>query len=457
MTVHIYHYNTHGEKRYFLGKEHHSLYDVIALNGNIVSLTPNGVAGFLSTSGKPFYIDPQTYAFQYPTIHLKADVSDKDKGEEPRFEFKPSIVKLAVERLGSIFANVITTDRPIHYAAFYNNNKINLETIDEVCSKIINFQLNTMIDEVDAETREYIEGNSNLTPQFIIAPYFSLTRHTWSKWFEINLCCFKRTKELCKQTPVFMAIVISRDLLSNYNTICDQIASMKPDGIVLWIDDFIEEYISDSEITNYIELLRELRKCTKTIYISHGGYLSLLLSRPETKGLVDGVGHSVNYGEHRGVVPIGGGIPMARFYLLSVHSRLRFGDAAGIAVGMNWLASEKIYRDKICKCRQCVDLFSTNKSAEKVFYAYGDNKPVTIRRRSGSIVRLEYPTKEAKQIATRHYLYNKAEEFKDVNEQSLNVLLQNLETTYNEIASQIGEEFVSHLLTWCQNLDCLTK
>ena len=79
MTEHIYHYNTHAEKRYFLGSEHHSLYDVIALNGNIVSHTPEGVAGFLAMAAKDFYIDPQTHAFQHATINLKRDVSDKKR------------------------------------------------------------------------------------------------------------------------------------------------------------------------------------------------------------------------------------------------------------------------------------------------------------------------------------------------------------------------------------------
>ena len=46
MSEHIYHYNVHSEQRYFVGPEHRDLYDLIFLNGNIVSHTPAGIAAF---------------------------------------------------------------------------------------------------------------------------------------------------------------------------------------------------------------------------------------------------------------------------------------------------------------------------------------------------------------------------------------------------------------------------
>ena len=119
---HIYHYNTHAEQRYFLGREHHEGYDMIALNGNIVSHTPAGVASFIAVSAKPFYIDPQTHAFQHATINLKKNVSDSKKGEEPKYEFKPSIKVLAKDRLGYPFDKVIEEDIPLDVNFFFDNN-----------------------------------------------------------------------------------------------------------------------------------------------------------------------------------------------------------------------------------------------------------------------------------------------------------------------------------------------
>ena len=99
-------------------------------------------------------------------------------------------------------------------------------------------------------------------------------------------------------------------------------------------------------------------------------------------------------------------------------------------------------------CHQCQELLSEKGRAESAFAEYGKSNPVTIARRSGAIVRLDYPTKGAKQAATRHYLYNKVKEFKDIEEKDFSTLLGELETTYNEISSYAGDDFVGHLFTW---------
>jgi hypothetical protein len=103
-------------------------------------------------------------------------------------------------------------------------------------------------------------------------------------------------------------------------------------------------------------------------------------------------------------------------------------------------------------CHQCQELFDEKGSAEKAFDLYGKSNPVTITRRDGTIVRLDYPTKEAKQAATRHYLYNKAKEFADVGTKASSELLQDLDTMYQEISADSGEDVVSHLRTWYQAL-----
>ncbi len=449
MATHIYHYNTHAEKRFFLGPEHHELYDMIALNGNIVSHTTAGIAGFIATAGKDFYINPQTCAFQHATIHLKRDVSDKKIGEKPRYEFKPSIIKLATERLGGAFSDVISLDRPIKPAVFLNNDgHIRDEAIDAVCNKVGEFQLRTMIDELDEEAREFIGDYSNLQPKFLIAPYFYLSPHNWLEWLKINIACYQRTKSIFRELPIYLCLVVSKEVLHNHDVIIDEISKVKPDGILLWIDELIEETLLESEIKKYIQFLQGLKQNTETIYNSHGGYLSNLLCHTQIGPLLNGVGHAMNYGEHRPIIPIGGGIPMARFYLYSIHSRLRFGDAAGIITAKGWLDSTTKYRKNVCKCHQCKELIEEKGSVELAFDGYGQSNPVTIARRSGTIVALEYPTREARQAAIRHYLYNKAKEFDDIHHKNFNELVGYLKNTYDEITLDLSEDYVSHLLTW---------
>lgn len=452
MPKHIYHYNTHAEKRYFLGPEHHDLYDIIGLNGNIVSYGPEGVAAFLATAAKDFYIDPQTHAFQHATIHLKRDVSDKKKKQPQLYKFKPSIIKLAKERLGPPFSDVITNDRPISTTVFLDNDNIKNNVIESVCQSVKQFQLDMIENELDDEAKEFIGESSSFKPAFVIAPYFYLSEHHWREWLKINISCYYKMKELVQEVPTYLSLVISRDALDNATAIVTAISGVKPDGILLWIDNHVEEELRKSEVERYIHFLQGLRKTTETIYNSHGGYLSILLSHSE-KACLDGVAHSVNYGEHRNVVPIGGGLPMARFYLHPVHSRLRWGDAADIVQPRGWLESVASYRKNICMCHQCQELFAEKGSAEKAFDLYGKSNPITITRRNGTIVRLDYPTKEAKQAATRHYLYNKAKEFDDVETKTWSELLQDLKTRYNEISAESGEDSVAHLRTWYGTLE----
>ena len=449
MAKHICHYNTHAEKRYFLGREHHDCYDMIAFNGNIVSHTPAGVAGFVATAGKDFYIDPQTHAFQHPTIHLKRDISDKEAGEPPQYEFKPSIVKLATERLGGAFSDVINGDRPVAPTAFLDSDgSVRNNAIDTICQSVGNFQLNTMIVELDDEAKELIGDLSNLKPNFLIAPYFCLATHRWREWLKINIACYQKTQALFRDLPIYLGLVLSKERLNDGAEIIEAISTVKPDGILLWIDEHVEEAIGVTDIERYVNFLQGIKGAAGTTYNSHGGYLSILLCHSQAGGLLDGVGHSMNYGEHRAVVPIGGGLPMAQFYLMSVHSRLRYADAAGIVQPKGWLDSVEQYRNNVCMCHQCQELLSEKGRAESAFAEYGKSNPVTIARRSGAIVRLDYPTKGAKQAATRHYLYNKVKEFKNIEENNFLTLLGELETTYNEISSDAGDDFVGHLFTW---------
>jgi len=305
------------------------------------------------------------------------------------------------------------------------------------------------------EAKKFIGDLSNLKPNFLIAPYFCLATHRWREWLKINIACYQKMKALFRDLPIYLGLVLSKERLNDRAEIIEAISTVKPDGILLWIDKHVEEALGVTDIERYVNFLQGIKGVVGTTYNSHGGYLSILLCHSEAGGLLDGVGHAMNYGEHRSVVPIGGGLPMAQFYLFSVHSRLRYADAAGIVQPKGWLDSVEQYRKNVCMCHQCQELLSEKGRAESAFAEYGKSNPVTIARRSGGIVRLDYPTKGAKQAATRHYLYNKAKEFDDVQNKSFNELLQNLQNTYNEITSDLGDGFISHLLTWQKTLDGL--
>lgn len=455
MSTHIYHYNVHSEQRYFLGKDFRKLFNLIALNGNIVSHTPSCVAAFLATVNKDFFIDPQTHAFQHPTINLKRDISDKKRGEDARYEFKPSIQKLAIERLGGPFAQVIEDDRPVAPTDFISDSgKVKNDIINNVCEKVIYFQKYTMVASLNSEEKEFISESSTFVPKFIIAPYFYLTPINFKEWLKININCYLRTRELEKDIPIYLNLVISKDLIfGKYRGIIkNAIKEIGPSGILLWIDDHIEEKLSEIEVRLFMNLLRELRNCTGTIYNLHGGYLSTLLCHSDSIDILSGVGHSINYGEHRSVIPVGGGIPLAHFYYPDLHSRLRFADALGIILTKKYLANKNVYQENVCSCKKCVELLSDAKTANEAFMAYGESNPVTFRRRTGSIVEIEYPTQEAKDVAAIHYLYNKAKEFDDLKEFDFSELMKQMLNAHRDIMISSGEEYVSHLINWHNGL-----
>jgi len=464
MPEHIYSYNMNAEQMYFLDSMFRDKYDCICLNGNIVSHTPAAVAAFLSTANKPFFINPQTHAFQHMTDHLKRKNKKTDK-----LEFKPSIEKLARDRLGGIFADVIKNDAPLSPSDFESNGSIDDSKISDICEGTIKFQLRTMLDELGEEEKEFIdkEEMESIKPKFVIAPYFYLSPRRYSQWLDINLECYKCTKNNLNDEDkyTYLAMVISKEALekgfdeikSKLKILSDKI---EIDGILLWIDNHDEENLTTNDIMNFIKFLKILRNVSSEVINLYGGYLSILFCH-EKLGLLDGVCHGINYGENRSVVPVGGGIPMARFYFPNIHSRLRTIDAIQIIRKKEWNMNIRQYNEKVCKCEQCCHLIKDIEENEEgqdqesiinnTLDLYNESNPVRVRRKSG-FVTMNYPTADAKRIAAKHYLYNKKREFDMLEDKPLDNLIHNLESAYNDLMDITGDEMISHLDNWNQSI-----
>ena len=252
---HIYSYNTHAEQKYFLGEDMRELYDLISFNGNIVAFSPSGIAGFVATAYKEFYIDPQTHAFQHSTIHLKRKDSKTGK-----YVFKNSIKSLANSYLKGPFSEVVINDRPLLPKHFYNeDNNIESHLVDEICEGSLNFQKNVLQDSLDQETKEFMEDKEELRPKFLIAPYFYLSPKRAEEWFKLTIKCYERSREIEKELPVYISLIISQEVLHQNelkSEIISKLGEINPDGILLWIDQFEEEGLSLSEVTNFINLLK---------------------------------------------------------------------------------------------------------------------------------------------------------------------------------------------------------
>jgi hypothetical protein len=448
MAIHLYHYNINAEQRSFLG-DLRNLFDLVGFNGNIVSHTPAGVAGFVATVGKPYFIDPQTHAFQHSTDKIKRDVSDRESGEPPRLEFKPSVEALATRHLGEPFSEVIEQDEPLRPQRFFDNSgNPDPTVIRSLCQRSLGFQTDILYDSLGSDDQEFISRNE-LRPEFIVAPYFCLDSRSIDSWLRVNEACYGITRELADSHEVYYSLVLPQEVLQfERSRIVQALRKLRPEGILLWVDNQYEEDLSEDEIDHYVSLLRDLHGVTGKVINIHGGYMSILLCHADAGQILDGVGHSVNYGECRPIVPVGGGIPLAPFYLPPIHSRLKFADALGVIRDMDWFDTETKYRQKVCSCIQCNEMIQQTGSAEGAFALYGETYQREYIRRDGVLVRRDFPTADTKRIAARHYLFNKAKEFDNVSERNLEVLLNDLQVTFREISREHGYELIGHLKRW---------
>jgi hypothetical protein len=157
-----------------------------------------------------------------------------------------------------------------------------------------------------------------------------------------------------------------------------------------------------------------------------------------------GVAHGPEFGEYRGVVPVGGGIPISRYYVPKLHARIRYRDAAAMFTQLGALGSADAFHERVCNCAQCKATLNGNAAN---FTEFGKGTIKNVRRKHG-IVRIQFPTAEAKLICLRHYLQRKSREYIGASEIDRSGLLNNLKAGEIEYRSVAGPTGVSHLKTW---------
>ena len=132
------------------------------------------------------------------------------------------------------------------------------------------------------------------------------------------------------------------------------------------------------------------------------------------------MGHGIEYGEYRPVIPVGGGVPLAKFYFPRFHKRVDYDpDAANILLEMNWIKDRNTYLNKICSCKMCQEVIRDDDVASG-FQEYGKT---AISKKNGKA----YPTAEAMDKSRRHYLNTKNREYEFCRSSSISDILQNLQ------------------------------
>lgn len=457
--MHILRYGTVAEKVHL--EKALSAYDCLSINGNSAAYVSNAIAKFIvekffSKPEKGFFIDPITYAFQNEIKLLKS--KSKTTGEE---SIKKSVKKL-IEFYG-FPANKVEAGVPIIVDDF-SSEDVKLE----FCKRILQFQYNLVYSHIkENDLQKYLDYAlpdaknriPQFRPQFLIAPYFYLDSQesSFDQWLNLNIefanMACQISLENCDGKDIFTQIVISKAVLTNVecmNKIIESYKKTNCTGYTIWVDDLNEQESSEDELLGFIHLLKGLNG--KPVYNMYGGYFSILLTH-KSIGLLSGVSHGLEYGESRKVYPVGGGIPVSKYYYLPLHHRLDFTKAyyllehAGIVdtTKENWGSSKKYYSD-ICGCSQCKTVIGD----DMINFVEFESKEFYEIHRKDQIMRRKKASSDTKQNCLYHYLLCKKWEFLRINKESINDLTNDLlshKKNY-ESCDSLREGELDYLCTW---------
>lgn len=414
----------HGEKIYF--SEGASLYSGIALNATIVALSPNAIGIFLLERQKPFFIDPQTYAFSCNPIHIMK----KETGE----------IKKSIQNLREEYEGPVQNKIPVTSEDFKDE-----KTKKNFCKKVLAFQEEFIIKSLE-EDKKYIEESdvpgeesfySLLKPDFIIAPYFNLDIDTWEEYINLNKDFAKISMNLAKNKNIYCEIVLERSLL-HQNDIIDKIlesySNLNCQGFLIWISDFPEHRTASDEIKEVKKIVENLSQGEKKVINLYGGYLSCLFAYSGLTSFCHGPG----YGEDRDIVPVGGGFPYPKYYFPPLHLRIRT-DIIEWYLKETKPSAKKFFKE-ICDCPICKNVIKDNVSN---FYKFGEMHHSI--RKDG--IPYSYPTEKAKYLNNSHFLYARQKEIQDINEKRKEEILIDLQISTIKYLPKLGKH-CSHLKNW---------
>ena len=411
---HFIRYGTNAEKKHI--KQFLNHFDGIVFNANMVSMYAGSISSFLYVNKKEYFIDPLTHAFAHNLGFLRNNNGD----------IKKSLAKLA-EHYG-IEHIILEKNRPLKSSDFNN------EFLTMFFENVISFQENIIHENLEEEWRELVEfvGFEN-KPDYIIAPYFYMDKLNYKQWKKINIEFIKLAKD-----NYYTQIVLSKELLEDEDFIDEIVSEVnQTKGVFYWIDNFDETKATESELRNVLRFINKIQVSKINLY---GGYFSTLL---KFKGL-NGVIHGLEYGESRDVVPVGGGIPVAKYYLPSIKRRLKAEDIIEIIFAKN-IMNKELFHKHICACDKCQEI--TGGNIQELIDSFLKIYATTKTFQHGKTLR-EYPITESKVNSLYHYLNVKYIEFNNVERHSLDDLLNELDKAYDNYEPIFADNFLDYLKIW---------
>ena len=441
---HLVRYGTAADQKYLL-KPFDATYDALIINANILAHMPNALALMLQQLKKPFFIDPQTHAFQHGVEYLE---STANAGK----------IKKSVLNLIQAYGEPVKTKIVSHKKALEPKDFASTHVLKEFCRNVTKFQTKTIDSLVSkgdsAKYYAYLKKKGyktelSFSPTLVVAPYFYLTPQTFDVWLAVNIRCLNEVLEAEKKTSLKIGaqIVIDSKILSNPDLVKKLVAEYAknpPSVFLLWIDSFVEQAADADLLRAYVEFVEKLSVHAPVINL-YGSFFSVALMMCGILPKLRGVAHSLEYGESRPVVPVGGGVPVSKFYLPVLHSRLPFRFAFRATKALGGLTNPTNYYSKVCGCRECRAIIKSKPEDE--FYDYGRTKKKEILRRKIPTT-IEWPTPETKNHCVRHYMWNKHLEYsKPI---ACKDLLANLSSAFKDLKGHLDLEYVNQCAIWVE-------
>lgn len=413
-------------------------YQGVIINANMAAHAPNGLGAFLlkKTSAQTRYlIDPLTHAFQHePGVIVN-----------PEGVAKSSLLKLA-KAYGEPVSEYVGR-KPVLPIDFSDKGEL-----EDFVIRCMEFQRNQLAKAMlNSDVAKYLQNSikDEIRPYALIAPYFFMSETSFKQWLPINADAARITVEnSLDREKCFASIVVGRGLLVEEEArkaIATTYEGIPLSGYLIWVDNLDEQNATKAELLGLLDLGTRLHKNhTRELINLHGGYFSVLSTGSLGRHTFSGVAHAPEFGEYRPVVPVGGGIPISRYYVPDLHVRMRFRDALRMFSSKGWLQSVEEFHSQVCDCEECVDTLDRD---IQNFLRFGESNPKMMRRGHG-IVRIDFPTRDARKRCLRHYLQRKRREYISAIEAPKQELAKNLIDGAEKYRDIAGLEGVEHLELW---------
>lgn len=432
-------YNTGTDKQVLI--QFKNDFSAVIFNATIVAYSRSAVADLVSVHKNQYIIDPQTHIYQQSvrdveTQNKSGKVGIKKSVEKYLDELPAELKKEFMIRGGVLPSSVISSH------------------IDSLVDSVYSFETTYVNQYVKSkEYDKYLEfvqiGPKAAT---VIAPYFmvksSYTEAEIDGWLSLNAEIAKKfIQKNNNNYPVGIQIVLDKQVLVKeglVKKICAAYQGVNAEFAFIWIDEFDLFETTDIHRIAFKELLIGLTALKMKPIMAYGGYDAILLCHKDIPYRMYGVAQSVGYGENRAVTPVGGGLPVNKYYFYPLHDRLKMSDASGILRSKGFFTMDQqkaceLFYSTICDCKQCRAIIKNNINN---FNRYNDATDYTMKNG----IKRNRPTTEATLIAARHFMYSKVKEWESLDGIGFDNLKKELINNYTYYAS--GR--LQSISDWCE-------